>query len=488
MRPPPLLSLFLVGLALAIASHPLKAGDTFWHLSVGRWVLETGEVPFEDPFTFSRQGERWTPHSTLFAVGLAGAERSGGLAGLRVLRGLQPLLAGLALAALLLRRTGGSYRAATWLVVAVSLGTLQLARLRPYWIPMVLLPLAWVLVERARDPREAAPPAWLYFLLALPWANAHATVMLAIALPGFALVLDPPEDATRRWRLLQFSLVAALASLLTVNGLDLWRYWLAHFPTPFFAGFIREWEPPGWEPDAWVANLLLIGLWALALSRPRGRARYEWAWAALWTWKYVQFYRFMSLALMGAAVVAAPAAAAWMGDAEDPGPGELARDRRWSGAFTGAALALALAGAVPLSGPHLVDEHMPAAALDEFLAKTEARRIFHRYYWGAYIPWASKNRILAYIDGRNDLFGPEGIEAYRAILLGSPGWQEAFRAGDFDAVVLQSDAACLPRIRALGGWVERPFPHDAVTLLVREGTPAAGAGPSGKDPVDPEDP
>jgi hypothetical protein len=46
-------------LLLAVGAKLLNDPDTYWHLAVGRWILDHGAVPHSDPFSFTMTGAPW---------------------------------------------------------------------------------------------------------------------------------------------------------------------------------------------------------------------------------------------------------------------------------------------------------------------------------------------------------------------------------------------------------------------------------------------
>src|SRR5690606_11065811 len=61
---------------------PIASGDLFWHLEMGRWILEHRALPVQDPFSFTATQPAELQEygsQTLFAL----TERALGLGGLR---------------------------------------------------------------------------------------------------------------------------------------------------------------------------------------------------------------------------------------------------------------------------------------------------------------------------------------------------------------------------------------------------------------------
>jgi len=68
--------------------HVLQDGDTYSHVAAGRWILENGVVPTQDPFSYTMRGTAWTAFEWLSQVILAAAHQLGGWTGLVALTAL----------------------------------------------------------------------------------------------------------------------------------------------------------------------------------------------------------------------------------------------------------------------------------------------------------------------------------------------------------------------------------------------------------------
>lgn len=467
-RPPALLGVFLVGLAVALLTRPLTGGDQYWHLSIGRWIVEHGRVPFQDPFSFSARGAPFTPHAVLFDLLLYGFERlGGGLAGVRLARALLPVAFGLSLYYALLRpRLGGRYRPAAYLTIAAVGASLDLAIPRPYWVPLILLPWVWRWIDRTLEAPEGEEPGLgQFFLLAYLWAWSHGSMILALVAPGTALVFDGWSVGWRKTqRLVGACALAVVASLTTAHGLGLWRYLHTVSTNRYHerSGFVNEWMPPTLFGDTWEVNLVLaVFALLVAVGWRRGR-RWQWVWTAVWTWGYLRFVRQLGLALMAWAVFAAEALDQRLPAGED----REAPDKAVLAVGLGALVALVALAPGSLPGPHVAPSVIPTRALDEFLATTDRRRIFHRFHWGGYIVWRSRGEVPCFFDGRVHVFGEKIHTDYQKILLAKPGWQEAFDAYRFDAVLIAREAPLWAALDARGGWEDRPFGDPSIRLAV----------------------
>ncbi|MDI3270268.1 MAG: hypothetical protein QJR00_06155 [Bacillota bacterium] len=91
--------------AWMIAGHVQVEGDTLWHIRVGRWIVENGEVPRTGIFSWSVPDAPWHAHEWLWEVLPYFAHSVGGFSGLWGLIAVGVFLFGGALFAL--TRRGG---------------------------------------------------------------------------------------------------------------------------------------------------------------------------------------------------------------------------------------------------------------------------------------------------------------------------------------------------------------------------------------------
>jgi len=95
----------LLALTFLLGCFPMADFDVWWHLRTGQLILERGEVPRTDWFTYTNATRPWIDLYWLFQVGLALLFRAGGASALVLLKATS----GTAIVALSLiaRRRGG---------------------------------------------------------------------------------------------------------------------------------------------------------------------------------------------------------------------------------------------------------------------------------------------------------------------------------------------------------------------------------------------
>jgi hypothetical protein len=269
----------------------LNDPDTYLHVAAGRWMIDHAALPFHDPFSHSLQGILWIPHEWLAEVVLAAIYGVLGWSGVV----LAAMLCFAAAVALLTRRLLAHFEPFSGLILAGLSSALLLQHLlaRPHILALPLL-VAWpAALFSARD--KGRTPSLLILPLMTLWANLHGSFMVGLALTGFvaaeAALTTPGRmrwTALRQWSV--FTLLAALAALVTPNGLDGVLLPFRFMGMSTLQSSFNEWLSPNfqtWQPlELWLLGtifialavglrlpllrlLLLLGLFHLALAHAR---------------------------------------------------------------------------------------------------------------------------------------------------------------------------------------------------------------------------
>jgi hypothetical protein len=84
LRLPSVETMFVVAIllvAIAPAVQPVTDPDFFWHLQVGRWIIDHGAIPHQDLFTFTVRDHAFIAHEWLSEVIMAALTNAFGLTG-----------------------------------------------------------------------------------------------------------------------------------------------------------------------------------------------------------------------------------------------------------------------------------------------------------------------------------------------------------------------------------------------------------------------
>jgi hypothetical protein len=464
----------------------LLDGDTYSHIGIGRWILEHGVVPTQDPFSHTVRGSDWTAFEWLSQVVLALAHEAGGWTGVAALTALAFALTMAVMTRFLLRSLEPIY-ALLFVGAAISM-TASHVLARPHLLAMPIL-MAWSIELVRASEQSRSPSPWMLPLMTL-WANLHGGFTLGLAFVlAFALeaVLDARQrgDAVRTARSWAIFFVLALVfSLLTPHGpRALWVTWQVLFQDNYALTRIGEWRSPDFhvfQPlELWLLGalalilhqglrlppvrlLLLLGLLHLALKHAR----------------YVELVGQLAPLFM-----ATPLAQQWRQrrlqrpqlEAADKlfarlsqpaGPGALA-------VAAGIVLALPLwmAQVRPIVPPAAI---APVAALEAARNAGLNGRVLNAYEWGGYLIYTGSS---PFIDGRSDLYRDAFIKDYLSALELQPSgaFERLLERHKVGWTLLPHSQPAVAMLDRLPGW-RRVYADELAVIHAR--TPAAPAQPT----------
>ncbi|MBI1949744.1 MAG: hypothetical protein HYS34_00075 [Acidobacteria bacterium] len=471
-----LLLLLMAILAIASSMSPIRNYDYWWHLKTGALIVEKGEVPRADPFSFTAAGVPWVDHEWLFQVAAHLGHRALGPAALVLVKVICVLLLSLLMADH--TRREGHHGAGTAILMAVALvGASFRIDVRPELFSLLGLPIVVWLALRARDRGRHR------LLLLVPavvglWSNLHPGAILApavLALGSAATFLDERFAARSPGavnvaagrarfapRLALTAAAAALAAAANPCGFRIYEVpvhlsrLLAALPSPnlewarpspfdfplFFAAaaasaiilivFRRSLDPIA------TPALVLTGCLAAAHLRNIGLFFF------LLPFGLARPARALSVGL------ASGVPGRWLGSprrpAESPEAASPSRARVRPGFV---AAAVVLVAAVPLLavlppsvvwGIGIAPDNEPERAAD-FLAREEVgRRLYNDVRFGGYLIWRRFPEHPVFIDGRNEVY-PRLLGDIFASLGDSRAWQAFLGRHDIDAAFVRYSAA-----------------------------------------------
>jgi len=259
-----LLGLLLLGLPLLLASlsKTLNDGDVSWHVATGRWIVQHGQIPTTDPFSFTAFGRPWVPSEWFADLIFSGAFALSSYAGLAaVVAASLMTLNGIVFA--YLRRFVGPIGLTT-VIVGMNIVLSPYVTPRPHVLVWPLL-AGWVvlLLEASKTSR---PPRLPSVLILIAWANIHGSFVLALPIAaaiGFDTLLRAHWNGWQAWAV--FILAAAAALLINANGVG---GVLQPFRTENLKmlPLIQEWQPGSPSVTPQFYGILLLGLGALLLK------------------------------------------------------------------------------------------------------------------------------------------------------------------------------------------------------------------------------
>jgi hypothetical protein len=430
--------LLFLALALAAAcalvhSHPAGDPDTFWHLTLGRAVLQHGARTFPEPVALAAFSDPCTAPEWLWEVAAYGLYRAGGFGALCA--GLMAIAAGAALAVIFLLRRAlpGAPFAATATVAAVVLCVSQCAViLRPHSSYHLLLPAflgALYAMQAAPAPRRAR---WLALLVALQllWVQLHGSFILGPPLLCL-FVLDTlrREGAGADRRPLLLAVLASCLTLVTgAYGAGFLSFLIDHSGGDAVR-HIQDMAAPRWsnfEPrnpfqgGLWV--LALLSLSALLRGRPPAR---DIALALLGVVLHATAVRFFDAAALLAAPLALRGAAALVPASLPPrvaaplGLGAAALFMGWL--LTGTA-----GWWGPMLRPGLRETYLPLGAAAFIRGLPPGQRVLSSYEAAAPLGFSLQGHARTFVDGRTPLYFDSADYVVSRLIL---NYEEALERG-----------------------------------------------------------
>jgi hypothetical protein len=249
----------------------LQDPDLWWHLRLGRWILDNHAVPHAEMFTFTAAGNAMTAHEWGSEVVFSLLARAGGVLLVAVVMGLVAWGGLLVLAARARLRGAGPVALACALLLGARAAQPVLGT-RPQVFTFALICACLLVAERhlARGTRWiwGLPPA------VMVGANLHGGFVLALVALGLLLGFEAVRTGLGRpgaapWsRLRSLGVVLALCALaacLNAYGPGLYPYAL-FTSAAVHAEPITEWQPPDFADPGNLGLLLLLVSFAAMLA------------------------------------------------------------------------------------------------------------------------------------------------------------------------------------------------------------------------------
>lgn len=204
------LILVFLGLTFLLGVFPVKDTDLWWHLRTGQWILQHGQVPTHDLYTFTVPDHPWVDLHWAFEVLLWRGYTLGGIVGLNLAKCVVTCVA------VLLLITARRKDWPVWPMLIAWLPALYLLGGRMYVRPETLT-LFYLAVDLAVLFRWKTQPrlAFLLPVVQVLWVNTQGLFVLGPIVIAMALcdaLLQPgafPAERRAWWRTI------GLATLLT---------------------------------------------------------------------------------------------------------------------------------------------------------------------------------------------------------------------------------------------------------------------------------
>jgi len=446
--------------------------DYFWHVAAGRFMAQTGSVPSTDPFSFTWNGQPWTPHEWLTELMIHTLTSAVGEVGALVVFALIPGATLLILAWMLARmRVRAIAQAPVLSLTALIIA--PYATLRPQALSWLLLAVTLALLASV-TAQSGRRLIWLLPLL-VAWSNLHGLYVVAIGVVGayalFTLMGRTPLAPRREWALGAVGL-AVVGAMATPAG-PLGVLYPLRYSQEWGLAHIQEWQSPNFhEPAHWPLLALVV-----ALILNGGRATPGWLQLVAYVGTVMALVALRNGPV--AAVLATPTMALGLEDrirsrwgAHRVAAPRIAVGRRMLEVVTGI---LVVAGSFVIFLPPALSTTpgeqqraagYPTAAADLLVSQHPHVRVVAEYGWGGYLIYRlydGGGRV--FVDGRNDMYAEEILDDYTAIVSADEGWSELVDEYRADALLFPPTRAITKGVAKAEGWCEAYRDDDSVLFL-----------------------
>ncbi len=461
----------IFGFVLLVAVLPRFDTDLWWHLFVGKTILQGHGVPSHDFLSYTVPGHGWVDHEWLAEAGMYALYRLGGFPLLLFVFGLFTTLAYALVYALMRSRSVGPVLALvlTFAAASASFGS---------WGPRVqVLTLAFAaLFALILDGYRHSGNRWALFSLVglmLLWSNLHGGFVVGLLLIAAYMVGSILDHLVSRWSIqtalrVERPLMATLAGCFLVTLVNPNTYRQLLYPLKFvapntFTNAIQESLAPNFHLVQMLPfELLLIGL---VVSAFLARRRVSWIdviMVVLFTHLALQQTRNVALWCIVVvpilAVYAQDALRPLMGAFEDlnrPLASRVVQLSNWvilalvgvllvglsSRYLSPRAVHAAEAGSYPLAAVRYLDHH-PLQG-----------RGFESYSYGGLVIWNFYPRYPVFIDSRADtVYDDSTLTKYLTLYDAKPGWRRLLAAYRVDWVMVEPGAPLIQILRSSPHW------------------------------------
>ncbi len=455
----------IVTLSLFMAGE--QDPDFWWHLRIGRWMVDNGRLPSTDIFTFTVPSHAWTDHEYLTEILMWLVYRAAGSAGLSIAFGLLTW-AGFWIIYRQVRRQ-------PWVIVGVGLAIGAIAG-SPIWGPraqmitffLSCLELYWLQGYLSGRSRAIQ---WFPLVMVL-WANLHGGWVIGFAWLGIALVSEligwawdrenPAHKAHVRL-LAIITVFSVLAVAATPHGLSLYPYPFQTQGSIAQQKLIVEWFSPDFHqvylrPFEAMVFLLIIGF---ALRRP---SIYELLLTLLGLGLALQSVRNVALFVAVATPVLINSYSAYWKELSMARGWKLGLPPRRVFAVVTAVVLAVIAGATALRIADSTGEakqrsldsaSYPIAAANWLAAHPQVgTRMYNQYGWGGYLAYRfypDPNRRV-FIFGEAALMGDPLLNQYEDVQTLRSDWKQVLDQYQVDYIIYNKGEALANVLATQPDW------------------------------------
>jgi len=258
---------FYIAIVGVPGSSLLKDPDTLWHIRTGEWMIENGQFPVVDSYSYTSAGQRWIPGEWLSEILFYLAYKLGswhavvalGAVAIGAIVGITSFY--------LLRHLRFSIAIAWAALTALAISSHFLAR--PHVFSYVLLSIWLIVLLDTCDRGGFKPPVAIMAAMMALWSNLHPSFTFGLFLLFVFAGWSCLENVLRRrftecrWPIFVV-LTISFASLLNPYGIYSAILTMETVSYHFALRYISEWAAPNFQSDKIHLILLVAFFCAMA--------------------------------------------------------------------------------------------------------------------------------------------------------------------------------------------------------------------------------
>ncbi len=465
-------------LLFAIATRVPTDTDLWWHMRTGQHIMETGQMVYDDVFSYTYFGEPRINYSTGAQIIMYIAWTIAGNLGLSLYTSI------LAVGGMyfLYKAGHGTVYMQSFVLIFGATAAAVFWSPRPQMFSFFFSAVfIYLLFDYKRNGRDRL--LWLIPVMWL-WGNTHAGFAIGYIFLGafivgeFMNVLLGTGDAKMPMRGIGKLVAVTFASIavlvLNPNGLELFRVPLQTFGIEELRLYIQEWQSPDFNQRfTWGFVILLSVVIGAVWSSKR---KFDWT-----DWFLVCGTTFMSL-MAGRnfsvfAVAVVPIATyhldhmlannGWVIQHKEY---EKPSRARLNVILIGLVAFATLANILVVADPETIYEgqsmNLPVDAVAHLNEMDIEGHMFNSYNWGGYLMFFAPQHDV-YIDGRTDLYF-SFLNDYFTVAVGNEDWRDEFDKWDIQFAVIESKSGLADELRNDDGW-DTEYEDELASIFVKRG-------------------
>jgi len=459
-----------VVLSIATASYivgPVVDPDLWWHIVIGRWIIQHQAVPHFDYWTMFGTGLEWRAYSWVVEVVFASTESLLGLQGLVI---LQYIFAGILSFVFfhVFSRLARDHAFGALVGMYCVVATFNHFTLRPQVIVWAYFALLILISDNILQRGWSLLRGCQVAFIMAAWANTHISAVL-----GIVVAVGWLFQGRNRKSAFLVGLFGFFGTLLTpyLGGEWVMFFHTASHPVSFAS--IREFAPAtiGQYSTGFVIILLVLlanGLHRVpgAISGPRLMLLSAFLILGLWIVKFLPF---------ACVLLAAQLAILWRDhpreDGINLGIGHLLRlvHRIPVQSLTFLLLCLTAKNIMGVWASPLNPSITPIRAVDFITKQALPSPLMNTFGQGGYVMYRNSDAqgevtTKVNIDGRTNLISPAQWQNYMHALNGTEGWEKYVQDVSPQTILMSRESPLVSILIASGEWC----------LVYRDGSPERG--------------